>query len=92
MNLEVKLIKLGNFMQNLAYKLMPFSFIFYFIVKLMEVKWKIKPISKLVKSLWYLIFGIASLDGDVRAESLATMIVFFDAFDSFIEYKLEVNN
>lgn len=87
-----KLIALGNSMQDLGYSLMPFSFVAYFILRLLECKWNKKYISKLVKSIWYLAVGIGTLGGDVRIEQLVIMMIFFDAFDSFIEYLEEKNN
>jgi hypothetical protein len=84
-----KLEVLGCLIQNIGYKLMPLSFIVYFILRLLEIKWGKKHKSKLVKALWYLAVGISTLDGDVRVDQLIVMMIFFDAFDSFIEYKLE---
>ena len=76
-------------LENLGYKIMPFSFIAYLIVRLLEYKWGSKKISKLVKSIWYIAVGIGSLGGDIRVEQLVIMMVFFDALDSFLEYKEE---
>lgn len=42
---------IGYIIQNIGYKLMPISFISYFILKIIEFKWKKKGYSKLVKSL-----------------------------------------
>ena len=84
-----KLQSLGNLIQNLGYKIMPISFIAYFILRLLELRWEKKHISKLVKALWYLAVGIGTSDGDIRVEQLVVMMIFFDAFDSFIEYKIE---
>ena len=86
-----KLQLLGEIMQNLGYKIMPVSFIGYFILRVLDFKWK-KHISKLVKSIWYLAVGIGTLDGDIRVERLVVMMIFFDAFDSFMDYKSEKNN
>lgn len=79
---------LGNLIQDLGYKIMPLSFIAYFILRILELRWQKKHISKLVKGLWYLAIGISTLDGDIRVEQLVVMMIFFDAFDSFIEYRL----
>lgn len=86
-NIGRKLQLLGETLQNLGYKIMPISFIVYFILRLLELKWKKKPVSKLVKALWYLAVGIGTLAGDVRVEQLVIMMIFFDAFDSFMDYK-----
>lgn len=80
---------LGYSVQNLGYKVMPLSFLGYFILRLLELRWQKKYVSKLVKGIWYLAVGIGTLDGDVRIEQLVVMMIFFDAFDSFIEYKEE---
>ncbi|WP_243446795.1 hypothetical protein [Clostridium botulinum] len=66
---------------------MPISFILYFILKIIEFKWKKKGYSKLVKSIWYITVGLGSLEGDIRVEKLIVMMMFFDAIDSYIEYK-----
>lgn len=68
---------------------MPISFISYFILVLLELKLKKQRKSKLYKSIWYLVVGIGNLCGDKRIEQIAIMMVFFDAFDSFVEYKIE---
>lgn len=85
----ISLQEIGLMLENLGYKIMPLSFIAYFIVRLLEYKWGNKKISKLGKSIWYIAIGIGSLDGDIRVEQLVTMMVFFDALDSFLEYKEE---
>lgn len=92
MNIGQKIMSLGDFLQNLGYKIMPVSFVFYFILRLLELKWNQRSYSKLAKGIWYLAVGIGTLDGDIRIEQLVVMMIFFDAFDSFIEYKIETKN
>lgn len=87
LELSQKLTEIGSSMQYLGYKMMPLSFIAYFILRILELRWKNKHISKLVKGIWYLAVAVGTLDGDIRIEQLVVMMLFFDAFDSFIEYR-----
>lgn len=89
MELGQKLQILGDLITNLGYKIIPISFIAYFILVLLELKLKKQRKSKLCKSIWYLAVGIGNLCGDKRIEQLVIMMIFFDAFDSFVEYKIE---
>lgn len=79
----------GQAIQNVGYRIMPLSFIAYFIVKTLEFKWNKKGYSSLAKSIWYIAVALGTLDGDIRVERLIIMMIFFDAFDSFMEYKEE---
>ncbi|NFC76740.1 hypothetical protein EXM99_08265 [Clostridium botulinum] len=81
--------EIGYIIENIGYNIMPISFIAYFILKILEFKWNKKGYSSLAKSIWYIVVGISTLDGDIRVEKLVIMMIFFDAFDSFIEYKEE---
>lgn len=80
---------IGHIIENIGYSIMPISFIAYFILKILEFKWNKKGYSSLAKSIWYIVVGMGTLDGDIRVEKLVIMMIFFDAFDSFIEYKEE---
>ncbi|WP_460269049.1 hypothetical protein [Clostridium botulinum] len=85
----INLKEIGYIIQNIGYKIMPISFIAYFILKILELKWNKKGYSSLGKSIWYIAVAIGTLDGDIRVEKLVIMMIFFDAFDSFMEYKEE---
>lgn len=83
----LKLQNLGAAIENIGYKIMPLSFLTYFILSYLEYRWNTTNYSKLAKAIWYIAVGIGTLEGDIRIESLITMMIFFDAFDSYMEYK-----
>ncbi len=86
---EIKIQSLGNTIQDIGYKVMPFSFLTYFITRHLEYRWNSISYSKLAKTIWYIAIGIGTIEGDMRIERLVTMMIFFDAFDSYMEYKEE---
>lgn len=66
--------------------LMPLSFIAFFILRISEYFFKSMHYSKLVKFIWYLAIGTATVSGDTRIEVVVTMMIFLDAFDSLLEF------
>lgn len=85
-----KLIDIGNSMQNIGYIWVPISFISYFILRILELhRQTSQHKSKLTKAIWYLTLGIGSVARDIRINQLVVMMIFFDSFDSFIDYFIE---
>lgn len=84
-----KLIKISRNMQNIGFTLVPLSFVFYFLLRCSELNKEISHKSKLAKAIWYFVVGIGSIHGDLRIDQLVVMMVFFDSFDSVIDYLVE---
>lgn len=77
---------LGNTITHLGMILLPVSFTAYFITGILAYIWHMRYKLKPVKAIWYVLNAILMLTNDLNVESVAIMILFFEAFDSIMDY------
>lgn len=88
----MNIVNLGNYISNIGLKIMPFSFGMYFLVSFLAYKWKYRHFLKLVKAIWYICNVIMAITKDGYAETIAIMILCFEASDSIFDYFEEKRN
>lgn len=86
------MIEFGVLLENLGWEILPISFGSYFILGLLSYIWNKRYMIKPVKALWYILNAIMVISGDVKVDVVAVMILFFEAFDSVIDYFEEKKN
>ena len=91
-NIIDKIVILGKHMEYAGWKIMPISFIAYFILGIIGYNWDLRHYSKLVKAVWYLLNAILVISGDVKVNVVAVMILFFEAYDNILDYFEEKKN
>lgn len=80
---------IGNAMVEIGNDILPFSFVSYFILGILTYLWDIRYYCKLGKAVWYLLNLILVLTSDINIEKVATMILAFEMFDAYLDYKEE---
>lgn len=76
----------GVTLSNIGFIILPLSFISYFGLGVLLFLWNKRYISKPIKALWYILNALLMLSKDINIETVAIMILFFEAFDSIIDY------
>lgn len=83
---------MGETLTHLGMSFLPISFIAYFIMGLLAYIWHMRYKLKPVKAIWYILNAILMLTKDLNVESVAIMILFFEAFDALMDYFEEKRN
>ncbi|WP_343083722.1 hypothetical protein [Blautia producta] len=82
----------GNTITHLGMILLPVSFTAYFITGVLAYFWHMRYKLKPVKAIWYILNAILMLTNDLNVESVAIMVLFFEAFDAIMDYFEEKRN
>lgn len=78
--------QLGVTLSNIGFVLLPLSFITYFGLGILLYLWKKRYIAKPLKALWYVLNAVLMLSKDINIETVAIMVLCFEAFDSVMDY------
>ncbi len=80
---------IGHWLTNLGFKILPYSFVFYFPFRWLEYLWN-SGYTRLVKGIWYFALGMTYLTDKVGIDLLVMYICFIEAWDLLFQ-QLETN-
>lgn len=82
---------LSGWLIDLGLSLIPFSVIFFPILRLFEYSFNSKTrISRLIKSIWYFDIGLMYLLNIVGVNVVVTAVCFIECFDLFFQHFEEI--